>query len=135
LLLPCFAAYRLAKFNIDNRQTTTFLGVPTPAVGLLIASFPLIILYDQPMVSWFYKPWLIYLLILLLGVLMVCNIPFFSLKMKKLSWKNNAIQLIIVILVLISIPFLKWAAVPFAFALYVVFSVGKFWFFPERGGK
>lgn len=135
LLLPCFAAYRLAKFNIDNRQTTTFLGVPTPAVGLLIASFPLIILYDQPMVSWFYKPWLIYLLILLLGVLMVCNIPFFSLKMKKFSWKNNAIQLIIVILVLISIPFLKWAAVPFAFALYVVFSVGKFWFFPERGEK
>jgi CDP-diacylglycerol--serine O-phosphatidyltransferase len=66
---------------------------------------------------------------------MVCNIPFFSLKIKKLSWKNNAMHLVIVLLVLISIPFLKWAAVPFAFALYVVFSVGKFWFFPEGEGS
>ena len=42
LIIPCAAAYRLAKFNIDNSQQYGFKGVPTPAVGLLIASFPLI---------------------------------------------------------------------------------------------
>ncbi|MDP3441982.1 MAG: CDP-diacylglycerol--serine O-phosphatidyltransferase, partial [Ignavibacteria bacterium] len=41
-LIPLFAAFRLAKFNVDERQTTSFLGLPTPATGLLIASLPLI---------------------------------------------------------------------------------------------
>ena len=45
-LVPCFAAWRLAKFNIDTRQQYGFRGVPTPAVGLLIASLPLILYYN-----------------------------------------------------------------------------------------
>lgn len=132
LLIPCFAALRLAKFNLDERQKTEFIGVPTPAVGLLVASFPLLMLYDHSGLHiWLQKIWLLYLLIVLFCFLMVCNIPFFSLKLKNFSWKKNALRYILVILVLISIPFLKWAAVPFAFALYVILSVGKFWLFPD----
>ncbi|HEX5551637.1 MAG TPA: CDP-diacylglycerol--serine O-phosphatidyltransferase [Chitinophagaceae bacterium] len=132
LLLPCFAAYRLAKFNIDDRQKETFLGVPTPAVGLLVASFPLLMLQGHLWLHlWLQKVWVLYLLIACLCVLMVCNVPFFSLKMKTLAWKQNALRYILIVLVLVSIPFLKWAAVPFAFALYVVLSIGKYWFFPD----
>jgi CDP-diacylglycerol--serine O-phosphatidyltransferase len=132
LLIPCFAALRLAKFNLDERQKTEFIGVPTPAVGLLVASFPLLMLYDHSMLHiWLQKIWLLYLLIALFCFLMVCNIPFFSLKLKNFSWKKNALRYILIILVLISIPFLKWAAVPFAFALYVILSVGKYWLFPD----
>lgn len=132
LLIPCFAAYRLAKFNLDERQTVNFIGVPTPAIGLLVASFPLVMLYQYSTLSiWLQKIWLLYLLVALFCILMVCEIPFFSLKMKNLSWKGNASRYIVFILTLISIPFLHWASVAFAFSLYVVFSVGKYWFFPE----
>lgn len=132
LLIPCFAALRLAKFNLDERQKTDFIGVPTPAVGLVVASFPLLMLYGHSVLQiWLQKIWLLYLLIALFCLLMVCDIPFFSLKIKSFSFKNNALRYILIILVLISIPFLKWAAVPFAFALYVVLSVGKYWFFPD----
>lgn len=132
LLIPCFAAYRLAKFNLDERQTVNFMGVPTPAIGLLVASFPLVMLYrHSPLDMWLQKIWLLYLLIALFCALMVCEIPFFSLKMKSLSWKGNGLRYIVFILTLISIPFLHWASVAFAFALYVIFCVGKNWFFPE----
>jgi CDP-diacylglycerol--serine O-phosphatidyltransferase len=132
LLIPCFAALRLAKFNLDERQHTEFRGVPTPAIGLLIASFPLLMLYDHTILHvWLQTIWLLYVLIILFCILMVCDIPFFSLKIKGFSWKNNVLRYVLIILVLISIPFLKWGAVAFAFALYVVLSVGKYWFFPD----
>jgi CDP-diacylglycerol--serine O-phosphatidyltransferase len=132
LLIPCFAAYRLAKFNLDQRQTVNFIGVPTPAVGLLIASFPLLILYNHMHLDiWLQKVWVLYGLVILLCVLMVCNIPFFSLKMKDLSWKRNGLRYILLVLTLISIPLLHWASVPFAFFLYIALSVGKFWLFPD----
>jgi CDP-diacylglycerol--serine O-phosphatidyltransferase len=132
LLLPCFAAWRLGRFNLDDRQSTVFLGVPAPAVGLLVASFPLLMLQGSPAAyQWLEKLWVLYLIIALLCVLMVCNVPFFSLKMKQFGWRRNASRYVLVILVLISIPFLHWLAVPFAFGLYVVLNVGKYWFFPD----
>lgn len=132
LLIPCFAAYRLAKFNLDERQHTTFIGVPTPAVGLVVASFPLVMLYgDSFLTGWLQKIWLLYLLIALFCLLMVCEIPFFSMKMKNFSWKQNALRYVFLLLMIISIPFLHWGTVAFAFALYVVLSVSKYWFFPD----
>lgn len=132
LLLPCFAAYRLGRFNIDARQTTHFIGVPTPAVGLTVASFPLILFYQQmPVAGWLQQPWLLYLLVGIFCFLMVCHIPFFSLKIKSLSWKKNALLYLLIVLTAVSIPFLYWAAVPFCFFLYVLLSIGKFWLAPE----
>ncbi|GAA4302592.1 CDP-alcohol phosphatidyltransferase family protein [Compostibacter hankyongensis] len=131
LLLPCFAAYRLARFNLDERQTQHFIGVPTPAVGLLVASFPLILLYNSAgLAPWLQRVWVLYALIALLCFLMVCNLPFFSLKLKRLSWKENRLRYLFLLLTLLAIPLLKWAAVPFAFALYVALSLGKHFFSP-----
>lgn len=129
LLLPCFTAYRLARFNIDERQQTEFIGVPAPAVGLLVATLPLIMFYEQtPWTSWLQHPWLIYILIVVLCFLMVCNIPFFNLKIKSFNWKENRLRYLLIVLSLISIPFLYWGAVAFSFFLYVVLSLGRYTF-------
>ena len=128
LLIPCFAAYRLARFNVDSRRQDLFYGVPTPAVGLFIGSFPLLQFYGPGfMAHWLAQPWVLYLLILLLCFLMVCNLPFFSLKVKNLSWKANSLLYVLAGLTLISIPFLHWGAVAVCFFLYVLLSLGRFW--------
>jgi CDP-diacylglycerol--serine O-phosphatidyltransferase len=132
LLLPCFAAWRLGKFNLDERQRTMFRGVPTPAVGLLVASFPLLMLQGSPaFYGWLEQLWVLYVVIALLCVLMVCNVPFFSLKIKKFGWRDAGLRYVLIVLTAVSIPLLHWLAVSFAFALYVVLNVGKYWFFPD----
>lgn len=132
LLVPCFAAYRLAKFNLDTRQEQGFLGVPTPAVGLTIASFPLVALYGPQWLNGaLHRPWVLYLIIVLVCMLMVSEIPFFSLKIKSLAVKHNVLRYLLVVLTLLSIPFLHWGAVLFCFALYIFLGVAKHWLFPD----
>ncbi len=132
LLLPCFTAYRLARFNTYQSHSTNFTGIPAPAIGLFIASFPLIQFYEQlPFSKWLQHPWLLYLILALCCFFMVCNIPFFSFKIKSLSWKGNVLRYLLIVLTAISIPFLHWGSVAFCFLLYIILSIGKFWFAPD----
>jgi CDP-diacylglycerol--serine O-phosphatidyltransferase len=124
LLLPCFAAFRLAKFNLDTRQSDFFIGVPTPAVGLLVASFPLIILYNSfNLGPWLLNIWVLYAIIGLLCYLMVAEIPMLSLKLKSLSPSQSWPQLLLVVLAVVGIPVLHYATVPFIFICYVIVSL------------
>ncbi len=124
LLLPCFAAFRLAKFNLDTRQSDFFIGVPTPAVGLLVASFPLIILYNSfNLGPWLLNIWVLYVIIGLLCYLMVAEIPMLSLKLKSFSLSQSWPQLLLVVLALVGIPVLHYATVPFIFICYVIVSL------------
>jgi CDP-diacylglycerol--serine O-phosphatidyltransferase len=88
-IIPCAAAYRLAKFNIDDSQQFGFKGVPTPAVGLLIASFPLIYWFtnNQTINNLFLNKWFLYAVIAVLSYLMVSNLPIMALKFKDYSAK------------------------------------------------
>ncbi|NIG53251.1 phosphatidylcholine/phosphatidylserine synthase [Chitinophaga sp. Cy-1792] len=132
LLVPCFAAYRLAKFNLDTRQSENFIGVPTPAVGLLVASFPLIVLYNPYNLGhWFQNIWVLYAIIAVLCYLMVAEIPMLSLKIKSKSLKANWTRLLLVVLAAISIPLLGFASVPFIFICYVILSL----FFPPMSAE
>lgn len=124
LLVPCFAAYRLAVFNLDTRQSEHFIGVPTPAVGFLVASFPLIMLYNPfGLAHWLENVWVLYAIIFLLCYLMVSSIPMISLKLKNFSVKDNWTRFLLVALALGSIPVLGYAAVPFVFICYVLLSL------------
>jgi len=124
LLVPCFAAYRLAKFNLDTRQSENFIGMPTPAVGLLVASFPLIMLYDQYNVAHYLgNIWIIYAIIAVLCYLMVAEIPMISMKFKKLKAKENLPRFLVIAIVIVSIPVFKFLAVPIIFASYVILSL------------
>lgn len=124
LLFPCAAAYRLAKFNIDTRQTYGFIGVPTPPAALLVASLPMILFYDQfGLATLVVNKWILYGLTLVLSGLMVSNIPMLSVKFKTLAFRDNWPKWVLVVLAIVSAIFLRWVAVPFVFAVYVVLSL------------
>jgi CDP-diacylglycerol--serine O-phosphatidyltransferase len=124
LLVPCFAAYRLAKFNLDTRQSENFIGIPTPAVGLLVVSFPLIILFNPfNLAHWLQNIWVLYTIIGVLCYLMVAEIPMLSLKFKNLQLAANWPRFLLVVLAVVGIPVLKFATVPFVFICYVLLSI------------
>ena len=125
LLVPCAAAWRLAKFNLDKEQAYSFRGVPTPAVGLLVASLPLI--YWNVNLEWvrdlLFNTWFLLAFIVVLCFLMVSNLPMLSLKFRNFSVRNNLPKYLILGLGLIAIIFLKWLAVPVIFIAYVLVSL------------
>lgn len=86
-LLVAFSALRLAKFNVDDRQTSSFIGLPTPANALFWGA--LVIGSHDTIVANPYGWILIMALVLLFSWLLVAEIPMFSLKFKNLTWKSN----------------------------------------------
>ena len=124
LVVACAAAYRLAKFNIDDSQQYGFKGVPTPAIGLLIASFPLILVNSGDTVAaLLLNKWVIYAIIALVSYLMVSNLPIMALKFKDYKLKNNMPKVILLLLAVVSAIFLKWLAIPVMFILYIILSL------------
>jgi CDP-diacylglycerol--serine O-phosphatidyltransferase len=123
-LIPCTAAWRLARFNLDIGQQGSFKGVPTPATGLVIASFPLIIHFQTFNLQFaFINRWILYAIIILLSYLMISNLPMIDMKLKDLSIKNNLARYILIIIGLIAILSLKWLAAPVIFIAYVILSL------------
>jgi CDP-diacylglycerol---serine O-phosphatidyltransferase len=125
-LIPCFAAWRLAKFNLDTRQTYGFRGVPTPAVGLLIASFPLILYhnyFDGAINNLLLSKWVVYLIIALLCYLMVSDVPILSLKFRDYSLRGNVHKIILLVVAVVAAIALKWLAVPLVFIVYIILSL------------
>ncbi len=95
-LIPLFSAYRLAKFNLDERQSSSFLGLPTPANALFWISYCYGMVQFTPLDDRFL--YLTYALILLLSLLMVSELPMFSLKIKSLQLKANIQQFTMLLL-------------------------------------
>ena len=123
--IPCAAAYRLARFNIDDTQQYGFKGVPVPAAGLLVASLPLIFWYtaSDAVIAVLTNKWALYAIIVVLSWLMVSRLPLMALKFKDYSVKNNLPKLILLALAVIAAVFLKWLAVPVVFIFYIVVSL------------
>ena len=125
-ILTCAAAYRLAKFNVDDSQQYGFKGVPAPAVGLLVASFPLIYWYSQNetiVAGLLLNKWALYAIIAMLSYLMVSNLPIMSLKFKDYTLKNNISKIILLVIAVIAAVLLKWIAVPVVFIAYIILSL------------
>ena len=130
-LLPAFlfaaaAAYRLAKFNLDASQGYGFKGVPTPAAGLLVASFPLILHYGSGFINiseWLVNKWVLYVLIVVLSWLMISRLPMIALKFKDFSIKNDMPKIILLAIGILAAIFLKWLAVPIIFIAYIILSL------------
>jgi len=124
-IIPCAAAWRLAKFNIDTEQEYGFKGIPTPAVGLLIASLPLIYwnVQEEWLTNILLNKWILYAIIALLSFLMVSNIPILSFKFKDFGIKNNLPKYLLIALGIVAIIILKWLAVPIIFIAYVLVSL------------
>ena len=119
------AAYRLAKFNLDESQQFGFKGVPTPAAGLLVASMPLIYWYanNERILNFLLNKWALYGIILVLAWLMVSDLPLMALKFKDYSLKSNLPKLLLLVVAVLAAIFLKWLAVPVVFIFYIVVSL------------
>ena len=124
-ILPCAAAWRLARFNLDNSQQESFKGMPVPAAGIFVASLPLI--YWNVNEDWVQKlllnKWIIYGIIALLSGLMISSLPLMALKFKDFSIKNNWPKYLLIGLSIVLFVLLKWLAIPLAVLAYVLLSL------------
>ncbi|MGK6349705.1 CDP-diacylglycerol--serine O-phosphatidyltransferase [Parapedobacter sp. DT-150] len=114
-----FSALRLAKFNIDERQSTDFVGLNTPMNAFYVVSLPFI---AQTHGAIIYHPFFLIGSIVLTSLLLVSNIRLFSLKMSTWSWQENRWKFIFIILSAVLVGLLKFAAVPAILVSYFLFS-------------
>lgn len=124
-LVPCAAAWRLARFNLDSSQSDSFKGLPVPAVGLVVASLPLIYwnMNDAWVQQLVLNKWFLYGLIFVLSWLMISSLPLMALKFKNFGLKNNFPKYLVVIIGIISIVLFKWIAAPVTVLAYVLLSL------------
>jgi len=124
-LITLASCYRLAKFNIDTRQTDSFIGLPTPANALLIMSIPMIQFHSEFewLVDFLSNPYVLVGVTVLSSYLLNAEIPLFSLKVKSFSWEKYKMQVVFLILSLILIVLLEFIAIPIIILLYVILSV------------
>jgi len=127
-LIACFAALRLATFNItSDQQKGFFIGMPTPAVGLFVASFPMILWYAPLgirhfVASAFENKWVLYFIIAILCWLMVSKVKFIKLMPSRWTIATTWPQIVLIVATAIAFPFIGIAALSFAFVLYVLLS-------------
>jgi len=137
-LIPAFSAIRLAKFNVDSSQSSSFRGLPTPANALLIASFPMIISRaadsgGSPFAEFSYlieMPYFLVISSVVLSYLLISRIKLFSLKFKTLEWNGNSIRYIFLIIALILLFTIQCAGIPIIILLYILLSL---LFFQRQG--
>ena len=122
-IVGIFSAIRLAKFNIDTRQSERFIGVPTPANALLISTLPFTALKFPDAYGWIYQPYLLLGLALLMSFLLVSEIPLIALKFKNFSLKGNIFRYLVLLTGLICILSFGLAGIPMVIIAYIVLSV------------
>lgn len=122
-LLPVFSAIRLAKFNVDDTQTTTFRGIPAPGMAIFIASLPLALSQVGHLTDGALGYWACLGITLVFSFMMVSRLKFFSFKMKSAKWKGNEVRWIFLIVAIVSYAVFRWLALPFVMMVYVLLSV------------
>lgn len=125
VLMPVCAALRLAKFNIDTTQTTSFKGLPTPANAIAVISTVIAANYSSmPLLKSFTQsPVAILIYSVILSLLMVTKFPLLSLKFKNLNFKGNEERFILFGLVLISFIIFGLAASLLIIPVYIIVSL------------
>lgn len=127
LLVPAFAALRLAKFNNDPLQLDYFRGLPSPAAGLFIASLPLLRkqLYESQSLTYmvFTNAYFLISISVLLSLLMVSSLPLFGLKFKHFRFKGNEIRYFFLIVSGVLIAYFHFLAIPIIIAIYLLISL------------
>lgn len=147
-IYSCAAAYRLGKFNLIEENLNYFKGVPTPAAGLLVASFPLILHFNPDVLGMgnlLVNKWVLYAIIIVLSLLMISKLPMLAIKfklsipsgmnftslrsfIKRINLKSiftmisNPLSILLILGILAAI-FLQWVAVPVIFLAYILLSL------------
>lgn len=147
-VIPAFSALRLAKFNVDTRQTGSFIGLPTLANALFICGIPFVFRLDEAaftgttfvaggwtaaawnsfadipafIISTLHSPWMLIATAMLFSVLLVSPLPMFSFKIRSVQWKGNEARYIFLALAVALGTWLKLAALPPVIVVYIALS-------------
>lgn len=119
------SCYRLANFNIDTRQTDSFIGLPTPANALFILSLPLIIKHSDSLITLelLTNHFVLLLITLISAYILNAEIPLFALKIKKFNFKDNALQIVFVMISMVLLVLFQFSGVALVIVFYVMLSV------------
>lgn len=128
-LVALFSALRLARFNNDPRQTDRFIGLPTPANAMLIASFPHISAGNRWGEAMIGNPWSLVVFSVVISYLLVAEIPLLALKFRGFGWAGNQLRYLLIAASVLLLLLLGWAAVPLIMIIYLGLSVA------ERGNE
>ena len=125
LLITLASAYRLANFNIDENQTDSFTGLPTPANTLLILSFPLILEFqnNDTMNAIILNKWFLIGVTLVSCFLLNANIKLLALKFKNFNFKDNAARYMLIIIAIVLLTIFQFAAIPLIIVFYIIISL------------
>ncbi|MDM1407389.1 CDP-alcohol phosphatidyltransferase family protein [Myroides sp. DF42-4-2] len=126
-LITLGAAYRLAKFNIDTRQTDSFIGLPTPGNALFILSLPLIVstTNSEAVISFLSNPYVLVIISVLSAYIMNAELPLFSLKIDPKNIGAYKLQLGFVAASILLLIVLHYLAIPLIILLYILLSIIK----------
>ena len=122
-LLPVFSAIRLAKFNVDDTQKTSFRGLPAPGMAIFIASLPLALSHMGHLTDGSLGYWACLGITLIFSFMMVSRLRFFSFKMKSAKWKGNEVRWIFLIIAVASLAVFRLVALPFIMMFYILMSI------------
>ena len=119
------SCYRLAVFNLDTRQTNSFIGLPTPANALFILSLPLVLKYSDSLIvlEIFTNQGVLLAITLFSAYILNAEIPLFSLKIKKFNLKDNALQIVFLALSFLLLIFFQYLGIPLVIIGYVLLSI------------
>lgn len=126
-LITLGSCYRLANFNIDTRQTDSFIGLPTPANTLFIMSLPLVLIHTDslPVIELLTNEWVLLAITLFSAYILNAEIPLFSLKVKNFTFADNKIRILFLSLAVVMLLLLQYAAIPLVILTYVLLSVAN----------
>lgn len=127
LAIPFFSIFRLAKFNLDKRQSDRFFGLPTPANTLFFMTFPLVLCYgglkDPVLIDMVFDPTLLAALCVGMGLLMISEIPLIALKFVNFKWKGNQIRYVFLLISAVLIIVFKTWSIALIVFLYLILSL------------
>ncbi|RUA33939.1 MAG: CDP-diacylglycerol--serine O-phosphatidyltransferase [Bacteroidetes bacterium] len=129
-LVAVFSAIRLAKFNIDTRQSEEFIGLPTPANALFIGF--MFYLGDLQMLEFLFEIPALITISVVFSLLLVAELPMIALKFKSFNVKENIFRYLTILMAVILISIFQFSAIPVVILLYILLSMIKFILFPRN---
>ncbi len=132
-LITVFSAVRLAKFNLDTRQSENFIGLPTPACGALFASIPFVLLnHGETFGIYIFDPKFLLPFVLLMCFLLVAELPLFSLKFKNYDVKKNSIRYIFLLAAIVLFLIFNLSSIPLIIFIYILLSIINLPYFKRK---
>lgn len=123
LIIPMLSAYRLAKFNLDTRQSDRFIGLPTPANALFISTLPYLAFDFPTLGQWISNPIILIILAWFFAILLVSELPLIALKFKSLDFSKNIFRYLLIFIGIVMFAWLQLAGIPIVILAYIGLSI------------